>query len=309
MRWTSASTATSPETASAWPPVASTFFTVSVAAAASMSATMTRAPSSANSTAASRPMPAPAPVMNATLFLSRSAMPSSNPFEVADQLPVRHRLIERLLLEPRGMQVVVDDTVAERGACDAALLELADRFAERLRDLGQRGVLVGVALVGLRRLQLARDAMQAGRDRRREGEVRIGVGARDAVLDAKRCALTTQAKATRPVVPARHDARRRERAGLVALVRVHARRVEIRELARHRHLAGEPLAEERRPRVAAVARAAGGRREERLAPRAVPQRAVEVKRRAGRRHVVLRHERQRAPVQMRDLLGPVLVQR
>src|SRR5207249_4013522 len=101
---------------------------------------------------------------------------------------------------------------------------------------------------------------------------------------------------------------RRERARLVALVGVHARRVEVSELARHGHLAGQPLAEERRPR-AAVAPGASGGGEERLLARAVPERAVQVERRAGGAHVVFRHEGERAMLEVRDLLGPVLVER
>src|SRR6266508_2915039 len=49
--------------------------------------------------------------------------------------------------------------------------------------------------------------------------------------------------------------------------------------------------------------------EQRLRPGAVPERRMHVERRARRRHRVLRHERDRASLEMSDLLGAVLVQR
>src|SRR5438045_1044910 len=79
IRSTSASTATSPVTASACPFVRCTSATVSAAALPSMSATMTRAPSSANSTADSRPIPIPAPVISATFPFNRSPMDFTTP--------------------------------------------------------------------------------------------------------------------------------------------------------------------------------------------------------------------------------------
>ncbi len=101
--------------------------------------------------------------------------------------------------------------------------------------------------------------------------------------------------------PAR-DARGREGAGLVALVGVDGRRVEVRELARHRHLAGQPLLEERRALPAASGR------EQVLPPAPVPHRGVQVEGRARRAHVVLRHEGDRAALLPGDLLHPVLVE-
>src|SRR5206468_11116218 len=44
--------------------------------------------------------------------------PSSDPLEVAHELPVGDRLVEGLLLELRGVQVVLDDTLAEGRARD-----------------------------------------------------------------------------------------------------------------------------------------------------------------------------------------------
>src|ERR1044071_9460847 len=131
MRRTSASTATSPVTAMAWPPAAVTDCAVSRPAFSSMSAMTTRAPSSANRNAAARPMPIPAPVMKATLPSRRPGMPS-DPFRVAHELPVRDGAIERLLLEPGGVQVVLDDGIAEGGARDVRPLQLPDGLAQRL---------------------------------------------------------------------------------------------------------------------------------------------------------------------------------
>src|SRR5688500_13830494 len=180
IRCTSASTATSPATATACPPAASTFLTVSAAAACSMSATTILPPSSAKSTAAARPIPAPAPVMNATFPRSRSAIPptawrsdqngpdarrrrcferglcprnpgggsegaaeapfdetlqmghfhrsGSYPFEVTNEFPVRDRLIKRLLLQARRVQVMFDDSLAKRRPRHLRALELGDRL-------------------------------------------------------------------------------------------------------------------------------------------------------------------------------------
>src|SRR5207247_2859958 len=117
--------------------------------------------------------------------------------------------------------------------------------------------------------------------------------------------LPPDPEAPRPIHPPRDDARRRERARLIALVGVPARRVEVRELAGHRELAREPVAEERRapsrPRT-------GARGEEGFPTGLVPERRVEVERRARRAHVVLRHEGDRRAHEVGDLLGPVLVE-
>src|SRR5215472_5363353 len=100
-----------------------------------MSATTTRAPSSAKRIAHSRPMPIPAPVMIATLPARRPGI--SDPLEVAHELPVRDRLIERLLLESRRVEVVLDDAIAERGARHLRPAQLVDGLAQRLRHLRQ----------------------------------------------------------------------------------------------------------------------------------------------------------------------------
>ena len=205
------------------------------------------------------------------------------------------------------MEVVLDHALAEGRARRLRAVELGDRLAERLRHLRQRRVLVGVALVELRRLEPGRDAVETRGDGRGEGEIGVRVGAGDAVLHAEAAPLAAETEAAGAVVPAGDDARGRERARLVALVGVHAGRVEVGELARHRELAREPLAEE--GARGAERGAVPGRREERLPTALVPERRVEVEGGARRAHVVLRHERHGTAVEVRDLLGPVLVER
>src|SRR5262245_8359128 len=168
MRRTSSSTATSPIATTASPPACFTNETVSSAARRSMSQTRMRAPSSAKRRDASRPIPIPAPVISTPFFASRPAIASSDPLEVADQLPVRDRLVERLLLQAPVVEVMLDDLVAEGLACHARALQLAQAFTQRLRDLCKCPVLVRVALVHLRGLELLLDPVKAGSDRGRE---------------------------------------------------------------------------------------------------------------------------------------------
>src|SRR5207249_5580321 len=113
--------------------------------------------------------------------------------------PARDDLVLGLELEPGGVEIVLVDRLAERLAREAALLERRDRLAERARNLGQRRVLVRVPTIERRRLELPLDSVQAGGDRRGEGEVRIRVGAGDAILDAQRVAAPADAEARRAV--------------------------------------------------------------------------------------------------------------
>src|SRR5687767_12613561 len=147
--------------------------------------------------------------------------------EVTDELPVRNRLIKRLLLQSRRMQVMLDNPLAKCRPRHLRALELGDRLAQRLRHLRQRRILVGVAVVRLGRLQLALDAVQAGGDGGRERQVGVRVGAGDPVLDTERRALAAQPEAAGAIVPADGDAGRREGPRLVSLVRVDAGRVEV----------------------------------------------------------------------------------
>src|SRR5689334_12396261 len=122
----------------------------------------------------------------------------SDPLEVPLELPGGDDLVLRLELEPRRVEAVLVHRVAERLAREAALLQLGDRLAERAGDLRERRVLVRVAAVERRRLELPLDAVETRRDRRREGEVRVRVRARDAVLDPERIAAPADAEARRP---------------------------------------------------------------------------------------------------------------
>src|SRR5215471_10304176 len=304
MRSTSDSTATSPIAATASPPVRVTSATVSAAAARSISATTMQAPSEANRIEASRPIPMPAPVISATLPASLGLIspPRSDPLEVPDQFPVGDGLVERLLLEATVMQVVLDHAGTERLARDLGPRELVERLAQRLRHLRERRVLVGVALVERRALELPGDAVEARRDRRGEREIRVRVGAGDAVLHPEAPSLAAQAEAARAIVPAAGDARRSEAACLVSLVGVDGGRVEVRELPRHGHLPRQPVLEQRAP----LARAGSG--EEILPAARIPYRRMQVEGGARRPHVVLRHERDRRALRPGDLLDPVLVE-
>src|SRR5215470_277602 len=299
IRFTSSSTATSPTAACAWPPAFSTSATVSSAALLLMSHTTMRAPSAAKRTAASRPIPMPAPVIRAILFVSLFGI--LDPFKEPHELPVGDGLVEGLLLEPAVVEVVLDDSLAEGLARQLRALQLVERLAQRLGHLAELGVLVGVAVVEPGRLEPLVDPVKAGRDRRGEGEIRVGVGARDAVFHTETRPLPAEAEPAGTVVPACRDARGRERARLVALVGVDRRRVEVGELARHRHLPRQPLLEERSPLPAAAG-------EEALLAGAVPERGVEVEGRARGTHVVLRHEGDGASLLGRDLLDAVLVE-
>ena len=123
------------------------------------------------------------------------------------------------------------------------------RLVGHARDVG-RGVRVAVeARTGV---EAVLDAVQAGRDRRREREVRVHVGAGDARLQPERRAVADDAIAARAVVDAPRQRGRRPRLGLVALVRVDRRRVHPRELVAARDLPAEPAAERGREVIGRV---------------------------------------------------------
>ena len=65
------------------------------------------------------------------------------------------------------MQIVLDDALAEGYSGHLGALQLGDRLAERLGHLGQRRVLVRIALVELGGLQLVAETVQASGDGRR----------------------------------------------------------------------------------------------------------------------------------------------
>src|SRR5215813_11694404 len=84
-------------------------------ASTSTSTATTFAPSSANRCTVASPMPLPAPV---TTAVRPSSLPSttitSDPLEVAAQLPVGHRAAVRVKLYPRHRRVMIDHVLPER---------------------------------------------------------------------------------------------------------------------------------------------------------------------------------------------------
>src|SRR6187397_1585522 len=201
------------------------------------------APSTKAPTGASATSSAPETATSSARF-ARWPGRCSDALEVALSFPVGDEAIEEPLLGAGVVEVVVDDLVAERGARHRASLERRDRLSERRREaLGIR--LVRVALERRRRLELLLDAVQPGRDHRREGEVRIHVTSGNAGLHASRRAVADDAEAAGAVVVAPCEGRRRPAAGRIALVRVDGRSKEDRELLRAGDLAGEPPPEHR----------------------------------------------------------------
>src|SRR3984893_5558832 len=221
--------------------------------------------------------------------------------EQPDELPVCDRLIEGLLLEVSVVEVVLHHGLPEGLARHLGALKLPDGFPERLRHLRELRILVGVAVVWLRRLELLVNSMKSRGDGGREGEVRVRVGAGNAIFHAEAAPLAAEPEAARAVVPATGDARRSERARLIALVGVDRRRVEVGDLPCHGHLSREPLLKERRPLPAV-------RGEEIFLARAVPDAGVEMERRARRAHLVFRHEGDGRALLPGDLLHAMLVE-
>ena len=145
--------------------------------------------------------------------------------------------------------------------------------------------------------------MQPGRDRRRKGQVGVGVGAGNAAFHAQARSVADDAEAARPVVVAPDDRGRCEGARLVALVGVDEGRIEEREIAGQRDQPREVMLEQRRHPVRAAVRGM----EERLVALGVPERGVQVERAARLRHRPFRHERHRHLVEGGDFLDAVLV--
>ena len=92
-----------------------------------------------------------------------------------------------------------------------------------------------------RQRQLVLDAVEAGPDHRRVGQVGVHVAAREAILDVERRPAPDQPEAGRPVVATPDDVDRRPRQRRVALVRVDERGDEDRQLARQLHHPGHEL--------------------------------------------------------------------
>ena len=144
-------------------------------------------------------------------------------------------------------------------SCRASSAAIASRSDVR-EALGVR--LVRVALERRRQLELVLDPVEAGRDQRREREVRVDVAARDPRLDPQRRPWPTMRKPHVRLSCPQASVVGAQRAGRVALVRVDRRREEDRQLARARDLAGEVLLEDvasrRRTRSRRRARGSSG---------------------------------------------------
>src|SRR5262245_18175106 len=163
--------------------------------------------------------------------------------EVALALPVVDDRVVHLLLDPSGVEVVVDDLLAEDLDRRIRSLELPDRLVHAARHALHALGDVAVALELVCELQPMLDAVQACADHRRVGEVGVHVTAREAVLDVEPVAVAHEPKARRPVVTAPDDIDRGPRQRGVALVGVDERRDEHGELAGQRHHPGDELAE------------------------------------------------------------------
>ena len=167
----------------------------------------------------------------------------SIPLEPAHQLPVGDAAVVFELLPLGGVHVVLDHVVAERLAQHAWTCR--GTRSPRAGSSGTSGSAlptIGVARERRLELELLLDAGEAGRDQRREGEIRVEVGAADAALDADRlAALAAQAEAGGAVVAAPDRLGRREGADLEALVGVDVGREEIGEVARIFELPGDEV--------------------------------------------------------------------
>ena len=117
-----------------------------------------------------------------------------------------------LELDVGGVEVVRDDLLAERLARDRRSRRTAR--ARRAACRHARALLGGVGVADERGLELEPgvDAVQPGGDDRAEREVRVQVGAADAVLEAHRRAVPDDAQRAGAVVVAPGDRRRREAA-------------------------------------------------------------------------------------------------
>ena len=193
------------------------------------------------------------------------------------------------------------DVVAEALLGDRAVPPELDRLDERAGDSRKVGGGVAVAVVRRGRFDAVADAVHAAGDRRREGVVRVGVGARDPALDAHALTVADDAEAERAVVDRPRDRRRRPAAGQEAPVAVDRRGEQQRELLRRRDQPAEVPAE----RLAHVVRGRRPRHQRRRAV-LVPQARVDVEARPGVVVVRLGHERRRLAVLVGDLLDRVL---
>ena len=139
-------------------------------------------------------------------------------------LVVGHDLVEEPLLRAPVVEVVLVHRLAERLLGERAALPQVDRLAHRGRERLRLAGLVGVALQLRAGIGLVLDPVEPRGEHRREGEVGVRVGARDAALDPRRLAVADDAEAAGAVVAAPRDRGRRPALGRVALVGVDRRR-------------------------------------------------------------------------------------
>src|SRR5439155_16836627 len=122
--------------------------------------------------------------------------------EHAPALVVGDDLREQALLGPAVVEVVLPDFLTERALGELAALPEIHRLRERRREGLRLGGLVRVADQLRPGIGCVLDAVEPGGDHRREAEVRVHVGARDAALDASRLPVTDDAEPARAIVAA-----------------------------------------------------------------------------------------------------------
>src|SRR5262245_7280068 len=100
------------------------------------------------------------------IFTVSDMHPTSISLEAALQLPIRDAAVILELLPIGGMNIVVDDLVAEGATQHLRVPHQFGRLAERLRHFAERRVLIGVAGVRRLELQLLLDTGEPGSDER-----------------------------------------------------------------------------------------------------------------------------------------------
>src|SRR5204863_7797474 len=122
------------------------------------------------------------------------------PLEVARPLPVGDRGVEGGVLGPEEVRVVLDDLLAEHRLGERTLRERVRRVSERPGYAVELRRRVHVPDEDRRRFDLLRDPVDAGREQRRESQLRVAVGTRDATLHAQGIASAHEPAAGRTVV-------------------------------------------------------------------------------------------------------------
>src|SRR5690606_7715080 len=195
-----------------------------------------------------------------------------------------------------ALPILVHHVVAEGGAQHPRLAHQRRRLAQRVRNLPYALGVVDVAGNRGLQFQLLLDTGQTRRQEPGTGHVGIQVGTPYAAFDADRLRpLAADAKTGRAVVERPDGLGWREHADNEALVAVDVRREERRDLARIGQLPGDVVLHQRRHSVRVLLVAEGG-----LA--CLPQRLVDMARRAGAAVVVFRHERRGAALGMGNFL-------